>query len=59
VGFQVLILSRIDYAVTIVPQAGVTVVTEGGRYTLSGNGAMLTLIKIATDVWALSGNLVV
>lgn len=45
--------------VTVTPAGGVTVQSFGNAYKLAGQYAEAVLTKIATDTWALEGNLVV
>ena len=45
--------------VTVTPAGGVTVQSFGNAYKLAGQYAEAVLTKIATDTWAIEGNLVV
>jgi len=46
-------------AVTVTWPSGVSVVSEGGRYTTKARYAVGSLIKLGANSWLLSGNLVV
>jgi hypothetical protein len=45
--------------VTVLGQAGVTILTEGARLTTKARYAVGSLIKLAANSWLLSGNLTV
>jgi hypothetical protein len=45
--------------VTVAGQAGVTVLTEGSRFTTKARYAVGSLIKLGANQWLLSGNLTV
>lgn len=59
IGTQIVISQEGAGQVTIVPTAGVTVHSAGGKLKSNVQYSTFTLIKKATDVWLASGDLVV
>jgi hypothetical protein len=59
VGTQIVITQLGNGPVTINGVVGVSVLTEGNRYTTKARYAVASLIKLASNSWLLSGNLVV
>lgn len=59
VGTQIVIVQLGAGQVAFSVQDGsVTLISEGNRYTMRGYAATASVIKIATNTWVLSGNLV-
>ena len=58
VGTQIVLTQLGTGVVTINGSAGVSVLSEGGRFTTKGRYAVGSLIKLSTNSWLLSGNLV-
>ncbi len=56
-GTQILIVQEGAGQVTITPETGVVIGSESNRFKTVGRYSMATLIKVATDLWYLSGNL--
>jgi hypothetical protein len=57
-GAQIVIAQLNIGDVTFETASGVTLYSEGNKYTLRGRYAVASLIKLGTDTWLLSGNLV-
>lgn len=57
VGAQILLEAAGVGTVTVAGDVGVTVNSRGSVYSSAGQYAMMSLIKLATDVWVLSGDL--
>jgi hypothetical protein len=57
-GAQIVIAQLNIGDVTFEAASGVTLYSEGNKYTLRGRYAVASLIKLETDTWLLSGNLV-
>ena len=57
IGTQILIVQEGAGQVTITPETGVVIGSESNRFKTVGRYSMATLIKVATDLWYLSGNL--
>jgi hypothetical protein len=59
IGTQILITQAGVGQVTFVAGAGVTLRTEGSRIKTKSQHAVASIIKVSTNIWLLSGNLVV
>jgi hypothetical protein len=59
VGTQIVITQLGNGPVTVSGVVGVSVLTEGNRYTTKARYAVASLIKLSANSWLLSGNLVV
>ena len=59
VGTQIVITQLGNGPVTVGGVVGVSVLTEGNRYTTKARYAVASLIKLSANSWLLSGNLVV
>jgi hypothetical protein len=59
VGTQIVFTQLNTGTVTVTWSAPVSVVSEGGRFTTKARYAVGSLIKLGTNSWLLSGNLVV
>lgn len=59
VGTQIICSQAGSGQTTIVPGSGVTINSNGGRMKTAGQYAAFTLIKVATDTWLISGDLVI
>jgi hypothetical protein len=58
IGTQINIMQLGAGQVTIAPGAGVTLRSQGSKLKTSGQYAVATCCKIATDTWVVIGNLV-
>ena len=60
VGTQVVFIQQDAYSAVFsaVPSQGVNLFSRGSRYTMNGQYAVATAIKIASNTWVLSGDLV-
>jgi len=58
-GTQIVFTQLNTGAVTVTFSSPVSVVSEGGRFTTKSRYAVGSLIKLGTNSWLLSGNLVV
>ena len=57
-GTQIVLTQLNTGDILITGAAGVTVYSEGNKYTLRGRYAVASLIKLSANTWLLSGNLV-
>ena len=57
-GTQIVLTQLNTGDITITGAAGVTIYSEGNKYTLRGRYAVASLIKLSANTWLLSGNLV-
>jgi hypothetical protein len=57
-GTQIVLIQKDSYSATIHADTGVTLYSRGSRFTMNGQYAVATLVKIAYDTWVLSGDLV-
>ena len=57
-GAQIIVTQLNTGDVTFAAAGGVTVYSEGNKYTLRGRYAVASLIKLGANTWLLSGNLV-
>jgi hypothetical protein len=58
-GTQVVVAQLNTGDINFAPAAGVSLYSEGNKYTLRGRYAVASLIKLDANTWLLSGNLVV
>ena len=58
-GTQIVVVQLGVGQVNIVPAAGVSIVSEGSRFTTKARYAPASLIKLGTNQWLLTGNLTV
>jgi hypothetical protein len=57
-GTQIVLTQLNTGDISITGAAGVTIYSEGNKYTLRGRYAVASLIKLSANTWLLSGNLV-